>query len=51
MEEKNFSDLFNAQVTLYERIKCDETVYDSWIYCVNVFKEKLKIAEEQSVIA
>jgi hypothetical protein len=45
--KKSIADLFHAQAVLYRNIKNDETVYESGIYCINEFKEKLKLAQEQ----
>lgn len=48
--KKSFPELFHAQATLYKYIQDDETVYESGMYCVNEFKEKLRMARQEILV-
>jgi hypothetical protein len=47
-KEKGHRELMEARAVLYRSIKDDETVQDSGIYMVNVFKAKLELAKQQA---
>ena len=50
LNNKSFSDLFNTHATIYECIKYHYTVSESWTYCLNEFKAKLKLTKEESIL-
>ncbi len=45
-KNKSHRELMDAKAVLYRSLKDDEVVYDSGLYCVNLFKAKLEMAKQ-----
>lgn len=44
---KSFRELFYVHADLYEQLKCYETAYEAWTYCISKFKDELTIARKR----